>query len=47
MDAKCVSEKVRPGGRGLWAPVIPEPREPQEWVSQEADDEPMIVRSVD
>ncbi|WP_330274229.1 hypothetical protein OG205_00600 [Lentzea sp. NBC_00516] len=36
----------RPGGTGIWAPVVPEPREPQEWVVQ-ADDEPVIVRSVD
>ncbi|MDX8054126.1 hypothetical protein SK571_32550 [Lentzea sp. BCCO 10_0798] len=36
----------RPGGTGMWAPVIPEPREPQEWVVQ-ADEEPVIVRSVD
>ncbi|SDL99185.1 hypothetical protein SAMN04488074_11587 [Lentzea albidocapillata subsp. violacea] len=36
----------RPGGSGIWAPVVPEPREPQEWVVQ-ADDEPVIVRSVD
>ncbi|MCR3754045.1 hypothetical protein [Lentzea californiensis] len=35
----------RPGGTGIWAPVIPEPREPQEWVVQA--DEPVIVRSVD
>lgn len=36
----------RPGGDGLWAPVVPEPREDQEWVVQ-ADDDPLIVRSVD
>ncbi|HEX7306021.1 MULTISPECIES: hypothetical protein [unclassified Lentzea] len=36
----------RPGGTGIWAPVFPEPREPQEWVVQ-ADEEPVIVRSVD
>ncbi|WP_439659909.1 hypothetical protein ACSHWB_47365 [Lentzea sp. HUAS TT2] len=36
----------RPGGTGIWAPVIPDPREPQEWVVQ-GDDEPVIVRSVD
>ena len=39
-------EIVRPGGVGLWAPVVPEPREPQEWVSQEDEDE-LIVKSVD
>ncbi len=37
---------VRPGGTGIWAPVVPDPREPQEWVVQ-ADDDPLIVRSVD
>lgn len=37
----------RPGGDGLWAPVIPDPRDDeQEWVAQ-ADDDPLIVRSVD
>jgi hypothetical protein len=30
----------------MWAPVVPEPREPQEWVVQ-ADDDPLIVRGVD
>lgn len=41
-------EKKRPGGTGVWAPVVPEPREPQKWVSQEPDDvNPLIVRSVD
>jgi hypothetical protein len=37
---------VRPGGTGIWAPVIPDPREPQQWVVQ-ADDDPAIVLSVD
>jgi len=40
------NEGVRPGGDGLWAPVIPEPREEQQWVVQ-ADDDPLIVRGVD
>ena len=39
-------ETTRPGGDGLWASVIPEPRETQEWVVQ-ADDDPLIVLSVD
>ena len=39
-------ESIRPGGDGLWAPVIPEPREEQQWVVQ-ADDDPSIVLSVD
>ncbi|MFD4674329.1 hypothetical protein ACFWNN_31730 [Lentzea sp. NPDC058450] len=38
--------KRRPGGTGIWAPVVPDPRKPQEWVRQ-ADEEPVIVRSVD
>lgn len=37
---------IRPGGDGLWAPVVPEPREEQEWVVQ-ADDDPLIIRGVD
>ncbi|HUQ60324.1 hypothetical protein [Lentzea sp.] len=37
---------VRPGGTGMWAPVLPDPRESQEWVVQ-ADDDPLIVRGVD
>lgn len=36
----------RPGGTGIWAPVVPDPRESQEWVVQ-ADDDPLIVRGVD
>ncbi|MEU7479630.1 hypothetical protein AB0A63_26820 [Lentzea sp. NPDC042327] len=39
-------ESIRPGGDGLWASVIPEPREEQQWVVQ-ADDDPLIVLSVD
>ena len=39
-------DAVRPGGTGIWAPVVPEPREPQQWVVQ-ADDDPAIVLSVD
>lgn len=39
-------KQVRPGGTGIWAPVVPDPREPQQWVVQ-ADDDPLIVRSVD
>ncbi|GLZ33702.1 hypothetical protein Lesp02_58900 [Lentzea sp. NBRC 105346] len=39
-------ENVRPGGAGLWAPVVPEQRDSQEWVSQEDEDE-LIVKSVD
>jgi hypothetical protein len=40
------NDGVRPGGDGLWAPAIPEPREEQQWVVQ-ADDDPLIVRSLD
>jgi hypothetical protein len=44
--------EVRPGGRGLWAPVVPASREPvEQWVCQVGDGdeglEPVIVRSVD
>ncbi|WP_434442521.1 hypothetical protein [Lentzea sp. E54] len=39
-------KQVRPGGTGMWAPVVPDPRESQQWVVQ-ADDDPAIVRSVD
>ena len=37
---------VRPGGTGIWAPVIPPRRGDEEWVVQ-ADEDPAIVRSVD
>jgi hypothetical protein len=37
---------VRPGGTGIWAPVIPPRRGDEEWVVQ-ADEDPSIVRSVD
>jgi hypothetical protein len=40
------TEIHRPGGDGLWAPVIPEPRDDQQWVGQAGDD-PAIVLSVD
>jgi hypothetical protein len=43
--------EVRPGGYGMWAPMIPLTREPEEWVSWagDLDDglEPVVVRSVD
>jgi hypothetical protein len=37
---------VRPGGTGIWAPVIPQPRGDEEWVVQ-ADEDPAIVLSLD
>jgi hypothetical protein len=37
---------VRPGGTGIWAPVIPPRRGDEEWVVQ-ADEDPAIVLSVD
>ncbi|MDT7789167.1 MAG: hypothetical protein QOF58_7586 [Pseudonocardiales bacterium] len=43
LAAKDVS---RPGGTGMWAPVIPPRRGDEEWVVQ-ADEDPAIVRGVD
>jgi hypothetical protein len=40
------SEIVRPGGTGMWAPVIPPRRGDEEWVVQ-ADEDPSIVLGVD
>jgi len=41
-----LKDGVRPGGDGLWAPVIPEQRGEQEWVVQAGDD-PSIVLGLD
>jgi hypothetical protein len=43
LAAKDVS---RPGGTGMWAPVIPPRRGDEEWVVQ-ADEDPAIVLGVD
>jgi hypothetical protein len=48
MTPEKTEETVRPGGTGIWAPVVPEPGPPQDWMSQDPDDvNPLIVRSVD
>ncbi|HWO63948.1 MAG TPA: hypothetical protein VNO31_28340 [Umezawaea sp.] len=45
------TEEARFGGHGMWAPMIPISRQPDEWVAWVGDPDdgldPVIVRSVD
>lgn len=45
-EETVLPKQVRPGGTGMWAPVIPTPRDDEVWVVQ-ADEDPSIVRSLD
>ena len=45
-EVVAAKDAVRPGGTGMWAPVIPPRRGDEEWVVQ-ADEDPLIVRGVD
>lgn len=45
-EVVATKDVVRPGGTGIWAPVIPSRRGDEEWVVQ-ADEDPSIVRGVD
>ncbi|MFI6095359.1 hypothetical protein ACIA8G_07405 [Lentzea sp. NPDC051213] len=45
-EEPVLPKQVRPGGTGIWAPVVPPPRDDEVWVVQ-ADEDPMIVRGVD
>ncbi|MFS8100650.1 hypothetical protein LFM09_26320 [Lentzea alba] len=45
-EVVATKDVVRPGGTGIWAPVIPPRRGDEEWVVQDGDD-PLIVRGED
>jgi len=42
------AEELHLGGGGLWAPAVPVPVQPEQWICQaDEDDAPAVVRSVD
>ena len=45
-ESDLPKDVVRPGGTGIWAPVIPPRRGDEEWVVQ-ADEDPLIVRGAE
>jgi len=42
----ALPKQIPPGGTGMWAPVIPPPRDDEVWVVQAGED-PSIVRGLD
>lgn len=47
-EADGPAKELHLGGGGLWAPVVPVPGKPEQWMCQaDEDDAPAVVRSVD